>query len=88
MARARPFEVICNSIIADPHPVVREPAQWHQAVGVARQVCARIFRDGGNPADAIVAFGLGGSRSRPADWSKAVCLIAQSLCDHHLGRAA
>ena len=34
------------------------PLQWHQAVGVARQSCARFFRDGGAPADALLAFGL------------------------------
>ena len=34
------------------------PLQWHQAVGIARQSCARFFRDGGAPADALLAFGL------------------------------
>ena len=32
------------------------PMQWHQAVGFARQSCARIFRDGGKPQDALSAF--------------------------------
>ena len=26
--------------------------QWQQAIGYARQVCARMFRDGGTPAEA------------------------------------
>ncbi len=39
-----------------PHHV--NPLQWHQAVGVARQSCARFFRDGGTPADALGAFGV------------------------------
>lgn len=55
------------------------PVQWNQSIGLARQSCARIFRDGGMPADALVAFGV---RSEQAnlDWSQAVELIARSLC--------
>lgn len=34
-----------------PHNV--NPLQWHQAIGIARQTCARVFRDGGTPADAL-----------------------------------
>ena len=63
------------------------PMQWQQAMGYARQVCARIFRDGGNPADAVRAFGL--PTSDPAtDWSIAVDRIAQSLCAPALRKAA
>jgi hypothetical protein len=55
------------------------PVQWHQAADYARQACARIFRDGGTPAEALSAFGL-----QPADasagWSVAVDRIAQALC--------
>lgn len=53
------------------------PVQWDQAVGLARHSCARIFRDGGSPADAFTAFGLAG---RPADWNRAIESIAESLC--------
>jgi hypothetical protein len=55
------------------------PLQWHQALGVARQSCARFFRDGGIPADAMCAFGL---KPLPAhdDWSHAVEAIAERLC--------
>ena len=42
------------------------PLQWHQAVGIARQSCARFFRDGGAPADALLAFGLSAERARCA----------------------
>jgi hypothetical protein len=52
--------------------------QWEQAVGYARQVCARIFRDGGSPRAALSAFGL--SSAEPADWSIAVDRIALVLC--------
>lgn len=53
------------------------PAHWHQSVGYARAACARIFRDGGTPADAMLAFGIEGTA---ADWSKAVERIAEVLC--------
>ena len=37
-------------------PDYLNPIQWHQAVAVSRQECARIFRDGGAPQDALKAF--------------------------------
>ncbi len=52
--------------------------QWEQAVGYARAACARIFRDGGDPASALAAFGL--MQSGHADWCTAVDRIAQALC--------
>ena len=88
MTRIVSFEVITNSAIADMPPAEREPAQWHQAVGLARQACARTFRDGGKPSDALRTFGLAAGQAEPADWSKAVCLIAESLCAPRLQRAA
>lgn len=63
------------------------PVQWHHTLGYARQACARIFRDGGTPADAIRAFGLPQS-SEPIDWSKAVEAVAQALCAPQLRKAA
>ena len=54
--------------------------QWHQATAIARQSCARFFRDGGTPADALRAFGLEAARAGAADWSKAVEAIAEVLC--------
>ena len=63
------------------------PMQWQQAMGYARQACARIFRDGGTPAEAVLAFGL--TPANPAtDWSIAVDRIAQSLCAPALRKAA
>ena len=63
------------------------PVQWQQAQGYARQACARIFRDGGSPPEALAAFGL--SAADPAsDWSIAVDRIAQSLCAPALRKAA
>ncbi len=56
------------------------PLQWHQAVGVARQSCARFFRDGGSPADALQASASIDARCMAGDWGKAVEAIAEVLC--------
>lgn len=64
------------------------PLQWHQATAIARQSCARFFRDGGTPADALRAFGLKPDDIPAADWSRAVDLIAQALCAAPERRAA
>lgn len=92
MTRIASFEVITNSAHrsspADAAPADRDLAQWHQAVGVARKACARIFRDGGTAADAVRTFGLDASAAGYADWSRAVTLIADSLCAVRIKRAA
>lgn len=61
-------------------PAHVNPMQWHQSVGIARQSCARFFRDGGNPADALRAFGLPAEAAPAANWGKAVEAIALLLC--------
>lgn len=63
------------------------PQQWQHAIGIARQTCARIFRDGGAPVDALEAFGIV-TRDGASDWQQAVDSIAQSLCAVPLKRAA
>ncbi len=60
--------------------------QWEQAVGYARQACARIFRDGGSPRAALSTFGL--SAEAGADWSTAVDRIALVLCASPQRKAA
>jgi hypothetical protein len=67
-----------------PHHI--NTVQWQQAMGYARQACARIFRDGGSPAEACRAFGLAGEPA--VDWSVAVDRIALTLCAPALRRAA
>jgi hypothetical protein len=64
------------------------PLQWHQAIGIARQSCARFFRDGGTAADAMRAFGVGAEGIPAADWAKAVEAIARVLCQAPERRAA
>ena len=53
------------------------PIQWHQAIAVSRQECARIFRDGGTPGDALVAFGL--KADDAVNWERAVDQIAGEI---------
>ena len=54
-------------------------AEWDHATSVARQVCARVFRDGGAPADALDAFGLAHADIH-GNWRAAVECIAHALC--------
>jgi hypothetical protein len=67
-------------------PAHVNPLQWHQATGYARQACARIFRDGGKPEDALKAFGI--AEREATDWSKAVELIAEALSAAPVRKAA
>lgn len=59
-------------------PQFSNPVQWQQNVGLARTACARIFRDGGSPTDALKVFGLDAVQA-PNDWSVVVDRIAASL---------
>lgn len=86
--RATTFEVISNSAHIEHAPIDRDLAQWHQSIGVARQACARIFRDGGSASDAIRTFGIDPSSAGTIDWSRAVTLIADSLSAQRVKRAA
>ncbi len=72
------------------NPDYINPLQWHEALGVARQSCARVFRDGGAPADALRAFGLteDGAEKVQQTWDKVVVRIAQELCAKPIRRAA
>ncbi|MEO0810859.1 MAG: hypothetical protein AAFW82_09560 [Pseudomonadota bacterium] len=63
------------------------PAQWQHALTIARQTCARIFRDGGEPSDAMEAFGLAGQDCN-ANWRQAVETIAWALCATPVRRVA
>ena len=71
-------------------PDYLSPIQWHQAVAVSRQECARIFRDGGMRQDALAAFGLSVdvSANVGASWERVVDQIAAELCAHPMKRAA
>jgi hypothetical protein len=59
-------------------PAHVNPILWQQSLGHPRQIAARVFREGGNPEDAIAAVGLPSS-SGTKTWDKAVDLIAAAL---------
>lgn len=61
-------------------PTHVNPVQWSQAVGYARQSCARVYRKGGSPRDAANAFGVAGRTECHRDWDWAVRSIAMALC--------
>jgi hypothetical protein len=63
------------------------PIQWQQTLGLARTACARIFRDGGQPSDALAAFGFS-EISSDIDWSTATDRIAASMCQPKMRKAA
>ncbi|HXF55598.1 MAG TPA: hypothetical protein VNK52_15905 [Hyphomicrobiaceae bacterium] len=69
-------------------PQYINPVAWNQAIGLARLSCARIFRDGGTPSDALAAFGLAAPDVAALDWSRAVGMIAERLCRPPTSRAA
>jgi hypothetical protein len=72
-----PFEASQSRPVSQTTPAPVNPIQWHQSLGLARQICARVFRDGGRPEDAAAAFGL---TARPAlTWDRAVEAIAAEL---------
>ena len=75
----------CDPVHA-PAPVHANAIEWHYWLGVARQACARIFRDGGNPADALKVFGL--APQPGIDWGRAVERIAEMLSSPAARRAA
>lgn len=61
------------------NPAATSQLEWDHATGVARQVCARVFRDGGAPADALETFGLAHVDVH-GNWRAAVDSIAHALC--------
>lgn len=58
-------------------PAHVNPILWQQSQGLARQICARVFRDGGKAADALTAFGL--KTNQTVSWDKAVEMIAEEM---------
>ena len=64
------------STILEPQRV--HPLRWRQSVDVSREVCARFFRDGRSPADAVRSCGL--ALSEAATWAQAVNVLAELHC--------
>ena len=61
-------------------------AEWQHATGLARQICARVFRDGGAPADALEAFGMAHD-DMGQNWRGVVDLIAGELVKSRMPQA-
>lgn len=78
---AAPARTQSNAAPAHVNPIL-----WQQSLGLARQICARVFRDGGNAADALTAFGL--KANTAIAWDKAVELIAEEMSRSPRRRAA
>jgi hypothetical protein len=76
-----------DAMTSEVNPDHISPVQWSQAMGLARQVCARIFRDGGTPTDAVVAFGMDQPGSM-LGWDQAVERLALEICREPVRRAA
>ncbi len=72
-----PFDHASLRSSDDETPAHVNPVLWQQSLGLARQISARVFRDGGRAGDALAAVGL----SAPAGvtWDKAVEMIAAEL---------
>ena len=60
------------------HNNARFAAEYEHATSVARQICARVFRDGGAPAEALEAFGIAHA-DIASGWRDAVDRIAHEL---------
>jgi hypothetical protein len=81
-----PFNAPQSRTVNQSTPANLNPIHWHQSLGLARQVCARVFRDGGKPTDALVAFGL--PARADIGWDKAVELVAMAMAHGAPGRKA
>lgn len=82
--RQSPMAQLLNFAPTKPGHV--NPVLWQQSVGIARQACARFFRDGGTPRAAVDAFGLATDPGN--DWSRAVEAIAEALSTRPMRKAA
>jgi hypothetical protein len=71
-----------------PAPAHSNSMQWHHAQSIARQSCARVFRDGGQPTDALREFDVDVFHTGKLGWGRAVELITDSLCQLPLKTAA
>lgn len=77
--------------LSDDQPVGMghiDPAEWAMAVEQARHVCARLFRDGATPADALVAMGVSPVSGNENDWATTVDKIARLVCASARGIAS
>lgn len=71
------FDPASTRSVDEDTPAHVNPILWQQSLGLARQIAARIFRDGGRASDALAAVGL--EAPSGVAWDKAVEMIATDL---------
>ncbi len=81
-----PLQSATSQTMRESAPTYIDPAAWQQSLGLSRQICARIFRDGGTPGQALEAVGL--AARKDVTWDKAVELVAEAMSHTTMRRAA
>jgi hypothetical protein len=61
-------------------PANINPVQWSQAVGLARQAAARVYRNGGSARDAAGSLGVKLAKETDLCWDRAVEMMAERVC--------
>lgn len=61
-------------------PANINPVQWSQAVGLARQAAARVYRNGGSAREAALSMGVRIEADAEVTWDRAVEMMAERVC--------
>jgi hypothetical protein len=61
-------------------PANINPVQWSQAVGLARQAAARVYRNGGSAREAAESFGVRLENAPETSWDRAIEMMAERVC--------
>ncbi len=61
-------------------PANINPVQWSQAVGLARQAAARVYREGGSAREAAESFGVKITKPDGLSWDRAIEMMAERVC--------
>lgn len=61
-------------------PANINPVQWSQAVGLARQAAARVYREGGSAREAAESFGVKVGKAQDFSWDRAIEMMAERVC--------
>ena len=69
-------------------PANINPVQWSQAVGLARQAAARVYREGGSAREAAESFGIRLAKPQELTWDRAVEAMAECVCGSMVSAAS
>lgn len=61
-------------------PANINPVQWSQAVGLARQAAARVYRNGGSAREAAESLGVRVTSETELTWDRAIEAMAERVC--------